>query len=47
MDGTSKGGIVLAVCNELAIPIKYVGTGESLEDMAPFDAGVFVEALCT
>ena len=47
LDGTAKGGIVLAICDELAIPIQYVGIGENPEDMAPFDAEAFVEALCT
>ena len=47
LDGTAKGGIVLAICDELAIPIQYIGVGEGLEDMAPFDAGAFVEALCS
>jgi len=46
LDGTAKGGIVLAICDELKIPIKYIGTGERLDDMAEFDAGAFVEALC-
>ncbi len=46
LDGTARGGIVLAICDEMRIPIKYVGTGEKLEDMAEFDAGAFVEALC-
>ncbi len=46
LDGTAKGGIVLAICDELQIPIKYIGTGEKLEDMAEFDAEAFVEALC-
>lgn len=45
LDGTAKGGIVLAICDELKIPITYVGTGESLEDMVPFDAETFVEAI--
>ena len=47
LDGTAKGGIVLAICDELQIPIKYIGVGEKLEDMAPFDAQSFVEALCS
>jgi len=47
LDGTARGGIVLAVCDELAIPVQYVGTGEQLEDMADFDAAVFVRALCS
>lgn len=45
LDGTSKGGIVLAICDELKIPILYIGTGEQLDDMAPFDARTFVEAI--
>ncbi|MFH1015741.1 MAG: signal recognition particle-docking protein FtsY [Chloroflexota bacterium] len=45
LDGTAKGGIVLAICDELKIPIQYAGVGERLEDMAPFDARSFVEAL--
>jgi len=45
LDGTAKGGIVLAICDQLGIPILYIGTGEGLEDMAPFDAREFVEAL--
>ena len=47
LDGTAKGGIVLAICDELQIPIKYVGVGEGLEDVAPFDVQSFVEALCS
>lgn len=45
LDGTAKGGIVLAICDELEIPILFVGTGETLDDLAPFDAQTFVEAL--
>jgi fused signal recognition particle receptor len=47
LDGTAKGGIVLGICDELQIPIQFVGTGEKLEDMAPFNAESFVEALCS
>jgi len=47
LDGTAKGGIVLAICDELKIPIQFVGVGEKLEDMAPFNAETFVEALCS
>ncbi len=47
LDGTAKGGIVLAICDELQIPIQYIGVGENLEDMAVFDAENFVEALCS
>ena len=45
LDGTAKGGIVLAICDELKIPISYIGTGEQLDDIAPFDANTFVEAI--
>jgi fused signal recognition particle receptor len=45
LDGTAKGGIVFAICDALRIPIKYIGTGEKIDDIAPFDAGVFVEAI--
>ena len=47
LDGTAKGGIVLAICNELKIPIQFIGVGEKLGDMAPFNAETFVEALCS
>ncbi len=47
LDGTAKGGIVLAICDELKVPIQFIGVGERLEDMAPFDAGAFVQALCS
>jgi fused signal recognition particle receptor len=45
LDGTAKGGIVLAICDELKIPITYIGIGEQLGDIAPFDADTFVEAI--
>jgi len=45
LDSTAKGGIVLAICDELKIPILYIGTGQELEDFAPFDPQEFVEAL--
>ena len=47
LDGTARGGIVLAICDELKIPIVYIGTGEKLDDMVPFDAKAFVEAIFT
>lgn len=47
LDGTAKGGIVLAICDELKIPIQFIGTGDGLEDMAAFNAETFVEALCS
>jgi fused signal recognition particle receptor len=45
LDGTAKGGIALAICDQLKIPVKYIGVGEHAEDMARFDARAFVEAL--
>jgi fused signal recognition particle receptor len=45
LDGTAKGGIVLAIANELEIPVKLIGTGESLEDLRPFDPEDFARAL--
>ena len=45
LDGTAKGGIALAIANELGIPVKLIGVGEGLEDLRPFDAREFSEAL--
>jgi fused signal recognition particle receptor len=45
LDGTAKGGIVLAIANELGIPVKLIGTGEKLEDLRPFDPEDFARAL--
>ncbi len=45
LDGTAKGGIVIAVQRELGIPVKLVGIGEGIDDLAPFDPDAFVEAL--
>jgi fused signal recognition particle receptor len=45
LDGTAKGGVAFAVRRELGVPIKFVGTGEKLDDFAPFDATAFVDAL--
>lgn len=45
LDGTAKGGIVVSICNELDIPVKYIGIGEKADDLKPFDAKEFVEAL--
>ena len=47
LDGTAKGGIVLAICDQLQLPIQFIGVGDELEDMAPFDAAAFVRALCS
>jgi len=45
LDGTAKGGIVLAICDELKVPVRYIGLGERAEDLREFDAEDFVEAL--
>ena len=45
LDGTAKGGVVLAIADQLGLPILFIGTGEQLDDLAPFDAKEFVEAL--
>jgi fused signal recognition particle receptor len=45
LDGTAKGGIVVSICSSLNIPLKYIGVGESIEDLQAFDPKQFVEAL--
>jgi fused signal recognition particle receptor len=45
MDGTAKGGVALGVVHETGIPLKYIGVGEAMEDLRPFDAEAFVEAI--
>lgn len=45
LDGTAKGGIVIAIARELGVPVKYVGMGEGIEDLRPFDAKEYVEAI--
>jgi fused signal recognition particle receptor len=45
LDSTAKGGIVLAICDQLKIPVRFIGTGETVEDLAPFDPRSFVEAV--
>ncbi len=45
MDGTAKGGVALAVVHETGIPIRYIGVGEGMEDLRPFDPEAFVEAI--
>ena len=45
LDGTAKGGIVIAVQRELGVPVKLVGLGEGPDDLAPFDPEAFVDAL--
>jgi fused signal recognition particle receptor len=45
LDGTAKGGVVLGICDELRVPIRYVGIGEGIDDLRAFDAEEFVDAL--
>jgi fused signal recognition particle receptor len=45
LDGTARGGTLLAIARRLALPIRYIGVGESIEDLLPFDAAAFAEAL--
>ena len=45
LDGTAKGGICVAIAQELGVPVKYVGLGESIDDLQPFDAEEYVKAL--
>ncbi len=45
LDGTAKGGIAIAVADELGLPIKYVGVGEQINDLIPFDPNAFVDAM--
>ncbi|MEO8594358.1 MAG: signal recognition particle-docking protein FtsY [Candidatus Solibacter sp.] len=45
LDGTAKGGIVVAIARELNLPIRYIGVGEKVEDLLPFDAEKFIESL--
>jgi len=45
LDGTAKGGILLAIANQLQVPVRFIGIGESAEDMQPFSASEFVDAL--
>jgi fused signal recognition particle receptor len=45
LDGTAKGGIVVAISRELGLPIRFVGTGEQIDDLVPFDAETYVNSL--
>jgi fused signal recognition particle receptor len=45
LDGTAKGGVVVAICRELGLPVRYVGVGEKAGDLLPFDAKEFVDSL--
>lgn len=45
LDGTAKGGIVLGICNEMKTPVRFIGIGEKIDDLRPFDPDIFVDAL--
>src|SRR5918998_1427181 len=45
LDGTAKGGVVIGICDELKIPVAWVGVGETVEDLRPFQPREFVQAL--
>ena len=45
LDGTAKGGIAVAIANDLKLPIRYVGVGEGIDDLVPFDAQAYVDGL--
>ena len=45
LDGTAKGGIVVAIAQELQVPVKFVGVGEGIAGLRPFDAGEFTKEL--
>jgi fused signal recognition particle receptor len=45
LDGTAKGGMVLPIYTQLNLPVKFIGLGEKMEDLEPFDGDAFVEAL--
>ncbi|HWH80312.1 MAG TPA: signal recognition particle-docking protein FtsY [Candidatus Binatus sp.] len=45
LDGTAKGGVIIGIREELGVPVKYIGVGEDVEDLQPFDAEKFVQAL--
>jgi fused signal recognition particle receptor len=45
LDGSAKGGVVLGICDELKVPVRFVGLGEKIGDLRPFDAGQFVDQL--
>ena len=45
LDGTARGGAVVSVVDELRLPVKFIGVGETVDDLQPFDADAFVDAL--
>ncbi|MEP6717237.1 MAG: signal recognition particle-docking protein FtsY, partial [Terriglobia bacterium] len=47
LDGTAKGGVIVAIARELALPIRFIGVGEKVDDLLPFDPEKFIESLFT
>jgi fused signal recognition particle receptor len=47
LDGTAKGGVAVAIAHDLKLPIRFIGVGEAIDDLLPFDAGAYVDALFT
>ena len=45
LDGTAKGGVVIGISHQLGVPVKYIGLGESVNDLQPFDRREFVDSL--
>ncbi|MDP3448474.1 MAG: signaling recognition particle receptor family protein, partial [Eubacteriales bacterium] len=45
LDGTAKGGVVISICETLHVPVRFVGVGEGIDDLQPFDAELFAQAL--
>ena len=45
LDGSAKGGVILGICDELKVPVRYIGVGEQVDDLREFDARAFVAAL--
>ena len=45
LDGTAKGGVIVGICDELKIPVKFIGIGEQVDDLRPFEAEQFIDAL--
>ncbi len=45
LDGTAKGGVIFAIADQFTIPIRYIGVGEGIDDLRPFNTDDFIEAL--
>ncbi|HQN42061.1 MAG TPA: signal recognition particle-docking protein FtsY, partial [Pseudomonadales bacterium] len=45
LDGTAKGGVIFAIAQQLGLPIRFIGVGEAIDDLRPFDADEFIRAL--